>query len=731
MSTVASLQIKIGADVSAAISGLSRAEFAADQVKEAYIAASAESIKGGFAIAGWATNFSTAIGAVKRDLEQVDITQLDEGAKESRENMLALATGALRVSDSVTVAASAFSGMQAIAGPALAGIARLIPSIGVQLAALAGPIGIAVGALAAGAALVVSNWDLVANAMSDVDSLTLQATNSMVEQDSKMRKLVSTINDNTKSYKERSSALKEAQSISDTYFGALDLEKSKVEDVTGAYDGYIKNLKNASLAKVIGAEIDKEQAKLIELEKTFNKRLSSGSGFSVIPGVNINDLVTGSFDGLNKDVQSTTKNIDDLTKRLAGIEFTVDQKPTGTGTKGAESDADKIKKIYEKLGNDIAGLQTDFGKGIITGSELDEGIATLNKKAIDGIQSIDPKSDFLVPLYAAVAQFISDTQKTAFNLNITPKIDTSDFTSQVDTIRSNAFEKLEDIDLKFKFTGSGEDALKEKISAVQQALQELGTLNVPVDDDAVQILLAELAILKSQTDKPFLIDVQVKDLSFAERFKKEIEGIQQALEVANQIGSALSGALGQSNDNEFEAKRQALDAYYERESELIESSISNDKLKNSRKEQLDKEVAQKRKQIARQEALSQKNLNIFEATINTANAVTRALATGGPILAGVVGALGLAQIAAIASAPLPALAGGALVTGPSFVQVGEYPGAAQNPEFISPVDKAQKYIREAVQQAGGGGAQQLYSFVSGDDIVLVSDRANYRKQRLG
>jgi len=731
MSTVASLQIKIGADVTAAINGLSRAEFAADQVKEAYAAASAESIKGGFAIAGWATNFSTAIGAVKRDLEQVDITQLDEGAKESRENMLALATGALRVSDSVTVAASAFSGMQAIAGPALAGIARLIPSIGIQLAALAGPIGIAVGALAAGAALIVSNWDLVANAMSDVDSLTLQAANSMVEQDSKMRKLVSTINDNTKSYKERSSALKEAQSISDTYFGALDLEKSKVEDVTGAYDGYIKNLKNASLAKVIGAEIDKEQAKLIELEKTFNKRLSSGSGFSVIPGVNINDLVTGSFDGLNKDVQSTTKNIDDLTKRLAGIEFTVDQKPTGTGTKGAESDADKIRKIYEKLGNDIAGLQTDFGKGIITGSELDEGIAKLNKKAIDGIQSIDPKSDFLVPLYAAVAQFISDTQKTAFNLNITPKIDTSDFTSQVDTIRSETFEKLDDIDLKFKFVGEGDDAIKEKISVVTQALQDLGTLNVPVDDDAVQILEATLATLKSQLVSPFTVKVDVQPKDFAERFKKEIEGLQQALDIAGQIGSALSGALGQSNDNEYEGKRQALDAYYERESELIESSVSNDALKNSRKEQLDKEVAQKRKQIARQEALSQKNLNIFEATINTANAVTRALATGGPILAGVVGALGLAQIAAIASAPLPALAGGALVTGPSFVQVGEYPGASQNPEFISPVDKAQKYIREAVQQAGGGGAQELYSFVSGDDIVLVSDRANYRKQRLG
>ncbi len=40
MATVASLQIKIGADVSAAINGLSKAQFAADQVNEAYSAAS-------------------------------------------------------------------------------------------------------------------------------------------------------------------------------------------------------------------------------------------------------------------------------------------------------------------------------------------------------------------------------------------------------------------------------------------------------------------------------------------------------------------------------------------------------------------------------------------------------------------------------------------------------------------------------------------------------------------
>ena len=68
MSTVASLQIKIGADVSAAINGLKRTEFAAEQVKEAYISANKETVYAGFAVAGWAQNFSTAISAVQNNI---------------------------------------------------------------------------------------------------------------------------------------------------------------------------------------------------------------------------------------------------------------------------------------------------------------------------------------------------------------------------------------------------------------------------------------------------------------------------------------------------------------------------------------------------------------------------------------------------------------------------------------------------------------------------------------
>lgn len=743
MSTVASLQIKIGADVSAAISGLSRAEFAADQVKEAYIAANNTSVQTGAAIAVWSQNFTTAAAGIKREIDAINTDNLDAESQSSVANLKNIIDAATKVSQSVTVMSAAFSGAQAIAGPALAGIARLIPSIGASLAALAGPIGLAVGLAAALGAAYLSNASSINKVLTEEQKLNQQITQEIAQ----AGVLFGVLKSGNLTNEKRGALIEDINKKYDTTLKNLKDETAFVAQVDIAYQKLGESIKNKILLAGSQKELEGLIAQQIQTEKYKEGLLSAGKAVDVLNKqlADIGASPSQQFDPKTflggaqgvVDVQSKIDGQQDIiNKKLADMAGLYNKVFTniGGGSKGAESDADKIKKIYEKLGNDIAGLQTNFGKGIITGSELDEGIATLNKKAIDGIQSIDPKSDFLVPLYAAVAQFISDTQKTAFNLNITPKIDTSDFISQVDTIRSNAFEKLEDIDLKFKFTGSGEDALKEKISAVQQALQELGTLNVPVDDDAVQVLLAELAILKSQTDSPFLIDVQVKDLSFAERFKKEIESLQQALDIAGQIGSALSGALGQSNDNEFEAKRQALDAYYERESELIESSVSNDALKNSRKVQLETEVAQKRKQIARQEAQAQRNLNIFEATINTANAVTKALTAGpiaGPILAAVIGGLGLAQIAAIASAPLPALAGGALVTGPSFVQVGEYPGAAQNPEFISPVDKAQKYIREAVQQAGGGGAQELYSFVSGDDIVLVSDRANYRKQRLG
>lgn len=72
--------------------------------------------------------------------------------------------------------------------------------------------------------------------------------------------------------------------------------------------------------------------------------------------------------------------------------------------------------------------------------------------------------------------------------------------------------------------------------------------------------------------------------------------------------------------------------------------------------------------------------------------------------------------AAIASIPKPkAFANGGIVYGNTFAQVGEYPGAANNPEVIAPLSK----LRQLIQPVNTGGG--VYEFrLRGRDFVAVA-----------
>lgn len=81
--------------------------------------------------------------------------------------------------------------------------------------------------------------------------------------------------------------------------------------------------------------------------------------------------------------------------------------------------------------------------------------------------------------------------------------------------------------------------------------------------------------------------------------------------------------------------------------------------------------------------------------------------------------------AAIASIPQPkAFANGGIVYGNTFAQVGEYPGAANNPEVIAPLSK----LRQLIQPAGAGGG--VYEFrLRGRDFVAVAAKYNNINER--
>ena len=74
---------------------------------------------------------------------------------------------------------------------------------------------------------------------------------------------------------------------------------------------------------------------------------------------------------------------------------------------------------------------------------------------------------------------------------------------------------------------------------------------------------------------------------------------------------------------------------------------------------------------------------------------------------------------------LPFFAEGGLVTGSTLAVVGEGPGTSMsNPEVIAPLDKIKSLIG-----GNGGGAVQVFGTISGQDILLSSDRARNNRTR--
>ena len=190
-------------------------------------------------------------------------------------------------------------------------------------------------------------------------------------------------------------------------------------------------------------------------------------------------------------------------------------------------------------------------------------------------------------------------------------------------------------------------------------------------------------------------------------------------------------------DNEQTAEQEKLDADQEAELLALENSIltaeERAKAETDIKEKygdaqitMDDKFDQKRKTAETRQARNQKDLGIMNAIISTAVAVMRALELGpviGPPLAMLMGALGAAQVATIASTPIP-MAEGGIAFGPTNALVGEYPGASSNPEVVAPLSKLKDMLASQMNvQLNVGGV------VKGNDIYLSNENTTNQRPR--
>lgn len=659
MPTVASLQVKLGADVQAAINGLSKAEFAADKVAEAFDKSSAKSIEFGFKLAGWATNFGTLAKGVQKHLDDINLDNLDAEGKQGAKTMQSIVQGAIDISDNITTAAAAFSGMQSIAGVALTNIAKLIPSIGASLAALTGPIGITVGALAAGATLIVANWDKVNNVIKNTDTILLAANKAIVEEKLKVDELIGTLKSEVSSRKEKEEAIKKLNQISVAHFGSLKAEKISVDELKTSYDNWSEAILNNAKIQATREKLAELSKKQLEIQLKYNQALILGGqaredaekerntkregpryGFEQ----QVLEKAVSNARSLKKELDASQKEIDDLISATKGLKLTeFDYQKTDKGDKGdnQKTDKDKLADLPKELTKQLNILQTQVKNDLVPISEVFEKEVDIWNNIIQKGLSIDPDS---VEVQKLIDQYKLYFEKEKIEINVIPRINPPD-----------------------------PQSLNELPNRYNDILKKIG------DPKPIKIFEADKIAAQQAALQKMLNEIAAS--------------INQVADVASKVGNVLFSF----EDSRIEQQYQALDEYYEKKKVSIESEVGLESVKGKKMEQLDKEVSAKRKQIKREEAAANKRKAIFEALINTAKAVAEALPN--IPLSVLAGALGAAQTAIIASTPLPALASGALVDGPTAVLVGEYAGAKANPEFISPVDKAQKYIKEAVEKA--------------------------------
>lgn len=172
----------------------------------------------------------------------------------------------------------------------------------------------------------------------------------------------------------------------------------------------------------------------------------------------------------------------------------------------------------------------------------------------------------------------------------------------------------------------------------------------------------------------------------AENEKKNQEEVTANLEAEaqrrEQIEKALQQAVSQLITMAVDYQLSLSQKQTDYELELLQEKLDAERITQD-------QYNSQRRAILRDQAQKQKEAAIIKATIDTANAVINAFSEGGPVLAAIAGAVGIAQLAIISATPIPEFEKGGRIGGKRH-RDGGTPLIAEKDEFIINRKAAQK-----------------------------------------
>lgn len=465
----------------------------------------------------------------------------------------------------------------------------------------------------------------------------------------------------------------------------IEVSQKRVNDLTGKYSGIINDSTNAT--KKNNAATADTVKQLPTLEQQISaaqdriKRLAIA--YQTKPSDNLLSKINAEITKL-KDKESILTKSEALIKQLSGI-------PATFVIKGsldfpiADIRNDVYRKLAEIDGNIKLGIDTDG---------VDQKVSVLTS-AIK--QAFAISGDIADPLIQELQSKLREIQPPTFKV---VKGGIFDFNNE--DIFSDLKKKLATIDLKAS-VGIDIDVQSEKFSAIQSALSDIADGGI-ITADAMAKINAELTKIGVN---PGL-----------ESMGKSVNSMLKSFDKAGQIIGPLDEFLTQV----FANQSAALDQRTEKEKLAVENSVLSEEDKAKRLKLIDEKAAKERAAIARKTAIQNKILGVFNATISMFEGVAKAIALGpaGVPLIPFIKFLGLANIAAIASAPLPSLA-----IGTNYVK-SDGLAKLHKGESVVPARVTGHYTEGSKRQTGNSGEVTIRN----GDLKIMSDYSIHLDRRL-
>lgn len=279
----------------------------------------------------------------------------------------------------------------------------------------------AVVALAFAAKSLSDGLSTAAKAQKAVNDVSLEAEKNIAAERVQAERLTGILKDNTASYEQKQSALNELSRISPQYFSNLSLEKSSVEDINKAYDGYIDNLLRAARAQAAQSKIVELEKERLQLENELSSQSNLGRLGSAIVSGPLNSSVVqitkriNEIEEIQKALANTATNAQIENQKLASTAVTVAGSPIvqpGQGSSGATRlPAPELLPDIASLQDSVALLQNAIGTELQKELEKNPPQVSANFQIEEGVlQQLGEQFDIIDAKNIALGDSFDATQ---------------------------------------------------------------------------------------------------------------------------------------------------------------------------------------------------------------------------------------------------------------------------------------------------------------------------------